>query len=194
MLCCAILHSFSALLCCANMDCVGWQMPGPELRLCWQEGWAGWIPAPGLAVGEDQRAREWNCNERNDVPRLTEQSHHPLSPSIPSSPYLTSSFLSIFSTFDTSHLFPNRLFSPLPHCSASVMFCPPPFSTFCLLLILFLSLFHPFHPRLDRLFHKDMLMCMHVFVTKLQLIVYLPLMKNLNYFLKNGQTLCFSNQ
>lgn len=106
------------------------------------------------------------------------------------SPHLSFPFfppLTLLTSFQTV------FFPPLPHCSASVMFCPPPFSTFCLLLILFLSLFPPFNPRLDRLFHKDMV-CMHVFVTKLQPIVYLPPMKNLNSFLKNGQTPCFSNQ
>lgn len=75
------------------------------------------------------------------MPRLTEQLHHPLSPSIASSPHLTSSFLLFFFFFlclpDTAHPL-TKHFSPLcflsvvrPCCSARrhLRFAPPPAST-----------------------------------------------------------------
>lgn len=210
MLCCAILHSFSALLCCANMDWpidYGWRWTVWADRClglsCWAAfvltGGLGWMdPCSRASRGGGPKSRTEPGSEtvmRGTMCQDWQNSHttcylHQY-PVLLISPHLFFTFflpLTLLTSFQTV-FFPHFLIVVLLSCSALHPFQPSASYSFSSS-----HFFPPFHPRLDRLFHKDMVECMHVFVTKLQLIVYLPLMKNLNSFLKNGQTLCFSNQ
>ena len=58
--CCGMPAADQPIVCSWQGAWTGWQMPGPELLSragVDRRAWAGWIRAPGLAVGEDHKPR-----------------------------------------------------------------------------------------------------------------------------------------
>lgn len=159
MLCCAILYSFSALLCCANMDWpigYGWQGTVWADRCLGQSCWAGlvltgglgWMdpcsrasrgggPKSRLKPGSETVMRGTMCQDWQNSSTTRYPHQYPL---LLISPRLFSPFC----LSDTSHPLTKHFFSPFSLCSGSVLVRPPPSSTFCLHIVPLLSPVLPF--------------------------------------------------
>ena len=147
MLCCAILYSFSAPLCCANMDWpigYGWQGTVWADRCLGQSCWAGLMLTGGLGwmdpcsrasrgggpksrlkpgsetVMRGTMCQDWQGSSTTRYPRQY--------PALLVSPCLLSPLFSS-PPWHRSPLNKTLFSPPFSHCSASVLFGPPPSST-----------------------------------------------------------------